>query len=139
MSLSLLEPSWLDPWMRHPAFLYPIGFGLLMLLCIAFLQFRDLPSRRRARGKSTLDPGQLEELMLGTPPAILDLRSEEAYRGSTAISAMRSISPSPSSSSASMNSIPAIRAPSYWWTRMMCSPTRLFPWWRPGATPGFMC
>ncbi len=81
MSLSLLEPSWLDPWMRHPAFLYPIGFGLLMLLCIAFLQFRDLPSRRRARGKSTLDPGQLEELMLGTPPAILDLRSEEAYRG----------------------------------------------------------
>ena len=80
-SLPLLESPWFDPWMQHPAFLYSIGFGLLMLLCIAFLQFRDLPSRRRARGRSTLDPGQLEELMLGTTPAILDLRDEHEYRG----------------------------------------------------------
>ena len=79
--LPLLESPWFDPWMQHPAFLYSIGFGLFMLLAVAFLQSRDLPSRRRAKGRSTLDPGQLEELMLGTPPAILDLRDEEEYRG----------------------------------------------------------
>lgn len=86
--LALLEPapaapspSWLAPWLDRPEFLYPIGFGMLMLLGVLCLKAPDLLSRRRARGKSTLDPVQLEELMLGTPPSILDIRSEEEYHG----------------------------------------------------------
>jgi 3-mercaptopyruvate sulfurtransferase SseA len=88
VSLALLEPppagsqsSWLDPWINRPEFLLPIGFGVLMLLVVLCLKGRDLPSRWRARGKSTLAPDQLEELMLGTPPNILDIRSEPEYRG----------------------------------------------------------
>ncbi len=83
--LALLGPappsSWLEPWMSRPEFLYPIAFGILMLLVVAGLKVRDLPSRWRARGRNTLDPGQVEELMLGTPPNILDLRSEAEFRG----------------------------------------------------------
>jgi len=87
VSLALLEspsgagqPSWLSPWMQQPEFIYPIGFGVLMLLILAFIKLRDLPSRLRARGKSTLDPVQLEELMLGATPHILDIRSEQEFR-----------------------------------------------------------
>lgn len=75
------QSSWLEPWMNRPEFLYPIGFGLLLLLIVIILKARDLPSRLRARGKSTLDPVQLEELMGGTPPNILDIRAEPEFRG----------------------------------------------------------
>lgn len=75
------RPSWLDPWLDRPEVLYPIGFGLLMLLAVLAIKARDLPSRWRARGRNTLDPVQLEELLLGTPPHILDLREQQEYRG----------------------------------------------------------
>lgn len=85
---ALLEPppaappeSWADPWISRSEFLYPVGFGILMLLAVACVKARDLPSWWRARGRSTLDPGQLEELMHGTPPNILDVRSEGEFRG----------------------------------------------------------
>ncbi len=87
---ALLQPAssaegstWLPLWMSQPGFLYPVAFGLLMLLGVVLIKadLPGLPSRLRSRGKSTLDPGQLEELMLGTPPNILDLRGEPEFRG----------------------------------------------------------
>ncbi len=88
VTLALLKPSsmapqksWLAPWLDRPEFLYPIGFGFVMLLAVIVIKAREWPSRWRARGRSTLDPVQLEELMLGSPPHILDLRAQEEYRG----------------------------------------------------------
>ena len=52
-----------------------------MLLAVLILKARDWPSQWRARGRNTLDPGQLEELMLGATPTILDVRAEAAFRG----------------------------------------------------------
>jgi rhodanese-related sulfurtransferase len=57
------------------------GASLLLILIALYLKLRDLPSNLRARKKSTLDPTQLEELMIGTPPQIVDLRPKEAYLG----------------------------------------------------------
>jgi len=57
------------------------GVSLALLLAALYLKLRDLPSNLRARRKSTLDPTQLEELMLGTPPQIVDLRPKDAYLG----------------------------------------------------------
>jgi rhodanese-related sulfurtransferase len=85
--LALSEPAaggpqsyWLDPWLKRPEFLYPIGFGVIMLLVVLGLKAREWPSQWRARGRKTLDPQQLEELMLGTTPNILDIRSEQEFR-----------------------------------------------------------
>jgi 3-mercaptopyruvate sulfurtransferase SseA len=64
-----------------PSWAIPAGVSLLLLLIVFILRLRSLPSDLRARHKSTLDPTQLEELMIGTPPQIVDLRSEEAYLG----------------------------------------------------------
>lgn len=57
-----------------------IGFSAIFLVLFA-IRLRSLPSHFRAKDKSTLDPTQLEELMIGTPPQIVDLRSKEDYEG----------------------------------------------------------
>ncbi len=57
-----------------------IGFSLVFLVLLA-IRLRELPSYFRAKDKSTLDPTQLEELMIGTPPQIVDLRAKEEYEG----------------------------------------------------------
>jgi 3-mercaptopyruvate sulfurtransferase SseA len=64
-----------------PPWAIPAGVSCLLLLVVFILRLRSLPSDLRARHKSTLDPTQLEELMIGTPPQIVDLRPEEAYLG----------------------------------------------------------
>jgi len=64
-----------------PSWALPAGISLLLLLAAMGLKLRTLPSRLRARHKSTLDPTQLEELMIGTPPQVVDLRPREAYMG----------------------------------------------------------
>lgn len=86
--LALLEPlpkatskSWVDPWKDQPLFLGILVIGVLLLLVVLGLKCQELPSRWRARGKTTLDPLQLEELMLGDPPQIIDLRTEQDFMG----------------------------------------------------------
>ena len=75
------DGSWLAPWLDRPEFLYPIAFGLLMLLIVVGIKAREWPSRWRARGRATLDPLQVEELLLGAPPHILDIRDQQTYQG----------------------------------------------------------
>lgn len=71
-------PSWLPP--PTPGNLV-IWACVLVLLALVFLKLRGLPSHLRARDKSTLDPVQMEALMIGTPPQIVDLRPREEYMG----------------------------------------------------------
>jgi rhodanese-related sulfurtransferase len=64
-----------------PPWTIPAGLSLLLLLVVLILKLRNLPSRLRAKNKSTLDPTQLEDLMIGTPPQIVDLRPRAEYEG----------------------------------------------------------
>lgn len=69
-------------WKQHPEGLVALGFGLFLLLVIFGLRFRGFAARHRAKKfGGTLDVTQLEELMLGSPPEIVDLRPAEAYHG----------------------------------------------------------
>lgn len=68
-------------WARHPEAFTALGVSAFFLLLALVLLLRRLPSHLRARKRPTLDPEQLEEMMLGSPPRILDLRPAEAYRG----------------------------------------------------------
>lgn len=72
--------GWFGEWVRSP-WVYPAGIGLVLLCIVFYKKLRDLPANLRAREKSTLDPTQLEELMIGTPPQIVDLRPKEEYEG----------------------------------------------------------
>lgn len=65
-----------DPFMWGP-----IAFAVVMLLILAGLKLRDLPSDRRARKAPTMTVQQLEALMVGNPPRIVDLRPREDFVG----------------------------------------------------------
>lgn len=75
------QPWWVESGLNHPAVLIPVGFALLMILVILFLKIRELPSDLRARKAPTLTPLQVEALMLGTPPRIVDIRPREIFEG----------------------------------------------------------
>ena len=74
-----LWQGWLPSGTSMPPWAIPAGVSLLLLLLVLILKLRNLPSNLRARHKNTLDPTQLEELMIGTPPLIVDLRPKAAY------------------------------------------------------------
>jgi len=86
--LAWLEPPaagasgpWIDPKYLQPEVLVPFGVGMLLLLVAIVLKAPDIASWHRAKGKRTLDPGQLEELMIGSPPQIVDLRPRQEFVG----------------------------------------------------------
>jgi len=82
----LTDPPVAEPWYeacrQNPAFVFPIAFGVLMLLLVLGIEaFRVF---RHARFKSipVLDPLQLEQLMHGRAPLLVDLRPDAEFRGS---------------------------------------------------------
>jgi 3-mercaptopyruvate sulfurtransferase SseA len=75
------SPGWLSSLESLPPWGIPVGVSALLLLIALILKLRYLPSSLRGRHRNTLDPTQLEELMIGTPPQIVDLRPEDAYLG----------------------------------------------------------
>jgi len=86
--LALLEPPasravgpWLNPKYLAPEYTIPLGAATLIFLIILVLKAPDIASWHRARGKQTLDPIQAEELMLGTPPQVVDLRTRQEFIG----------------------------------------------------------
>ena len=81
MVIGLVLLALSNPIYLRPEFLIPIGFGVFMLLVALIMKARDIASWYRARGKRTLDPIQLEELLVGAPPQIVDLRPREDYIG----------------------------------------------------------
>jgi 3-mercaptopyruvate sulfurtransferase SseA len=65
----------LTPWE------YILGASGLLILAVLFMKIQQIPSHFRAKGKSTLDPEQLEGLMTNSPPQIVDLRPREQFEG----------------------------------------------------------
>jgi len=68
-------------WLQKPEVLYPLAFSFLLLLIIAIVRLPDFLSWRRARHKEVLSPMALEQIMLGTPPVIVDLRPPAEFNG----------------------------------------------------------
>jgi len=84
LSISMAAHGWtwhLEPGPYLLGFVIPFGFSLCMLLIVAILKLRDLPSNLRARRRPTMTPQQLEGLLQGTPPRIVDLRPREIFEG----------------------------------------------------------
>ncbi len=51
------------------------------ILVYVVAKLRELPHNQRAKLNPTMEPMQVEELMQGTPPIIVDLRTAEEFRG----------------------------------------------------------
>nr|WP_320132430.1 rhodanese-like domain-containing protein [uncultured Holophaga sp.] len=77
-----LVPFWQTPsGTLNPAFGIPVAFACLVILVVIILKLRELPSSRRAKRAPTMTPHQVEALMIGTPPRIIDLRPLEEFNG----------------------------------------------------------
>lgn len=55
--------------------------ALLVLVIYIIAKLRALPHETRAKLNPTMDPMQVEELMHGNPPIVVDLRSPEEFAG----------------------------------------------------------
>ena len=62
-----------------------VGTGVVLIDVLVFLvmKLREMPHESRAKLHPTMDPGQVVELMHGTPPLIVDLRTVEEFRDRT--------------------------------------------------------
>jgi rhodanese-related sulfurtransferase len=78
----LAAPSLPKAWYKQPYAYIPLSIGAFFLLLALFMKLRLLPSWIRARKlhHPVLDPSQLEEILLGDPPRIVDLRPLKDYR-----------------------------------------------------------
>lgn len=75
----LFTPTPGVPWYRAPDLAIPLAVAALAILGLLAVILSRLPSNLRARKTPTLDPVQLEDLMLGDPPQIVDLRSPQEF------------------------------------------------------------
>lgn len=57
----------------------PLAIAALAVLAMLILRLTRLPSDLRARKHPTLDPTQVDGLMMGDPPQVIDLRPREAF------------------------------------------------------------
>lgn len=57
----------------------PLAIAALAVLAMLILRLTRLPSDLRARKQPTLDPDQVDGLMMGDPPQVIDLRAREAF------------------------------------------------------------
>lgn len=76
-AVQALDASVIQFFKGLPAWSYPVAIAAVLVLVALIMKLRALPSHLRGRHKSTLDPIQLEELMAGAPPQIVDLRPRE--------------------------------------------------------------
>lgn len=68
-------------WEKDPYFWYPIAAGAgFLLLAILVALIRRL-RRRKVADIPKLDPDQLEQLMQGRPPILVDLRLPHEFKG----------------------------------------------------------
>lgn len=58
-----------------------LAAALAAILIYLGIQLRELPHNRRAKLNPTMEPMQVEELMQGAPPIIVDLRTPEEFKG----------------------------------------------------------
>jgi rhodanese-related sulfurtransferase len=69
------------PWLDKPEILIPGSIAALAILVLICIWISKLPSAFRARKGGVLDPIQLEELMPGVQPVIVDLRPRNEFLG----------------------------------------------------------
>lgn len=77
----LMKPLAETPWLERPEIMIPgvlTALAITVLLCLWAIK---LPSAFRARKGGVLDPIQLEILMPGVHPVIVDLRPREDFLG----------------------------------------------------------
>jgi len=86
--LAVLPPACLSSreemlvWAKtSPGVALSLGVTALALLLLALIRLRRLPADFGARKSPTLDPTQLEDLMLGNPPQIIDLLDLGDFKG----------------------------------------------------------
>jgi len=80
---AFLDPAPLSPggWFDRPEIAYPLGLCLLALAAMLVIRMPELLSWNRARQGGTLTPIDLQQLMHGVPPVIIDLRRPVDYHG----------------------------------------------------------
>lgn len=83
MPALLMDPTpvTIKDWTDRPEFLAPLAFGVLLLLVLIVLKLPDFASWWRARHKEVLGPVQLDQILVGTPMTIIDLRPPEEFQG----------------------------------------------------------
>lgn len=82
MFLALLSATPAQAWWEKPEMAWPIAIAGISLLAILFLVMPKVAASFRARGKQgVLDPIQVEELLLGSSPLIVDIRDAADFKG----------------------------------------------------------
>ncbi len=80
--LALLNrPAAETPWLDRPEALIPAAIAILAVVVLVSMWLSKWPSALRARKGGVLDPMQLEVLMPGVHPVIVDLRPREEFLG----------------------------------------------------------
>lgn len=77
----LMKPVTEVPLLDRPEFLIPGSIAVLAIVVLFCTWIFKLPSALRARKGGVLDPMQLEVLMPGVRPVIVDLRPREEFLG----------------------------------------------------------
>ncbi len=77
----LMNPPAEIPWLDRPEIMIPGSIATLAILVLLCLWIIKLPSLIRSRKGGMLDPMQLEVLMPGVRPVIIDLRPREEFLG----------------------------------------------------------
>jgi rhodanese-related sulfurtransferase len=75
----LPQSAW--DWLQRPECYGPLAFGGALLAGLLFFRLPDILSWWRARKQPTLRPVDVEPLLAGNPPTIIDLRPPEAFGG----------------------------------------------------------
>ncbi len=77
----LMKPVSQVPLLDRPEALIPGAIAILAIVVLISMWMIKLPSALRARKGGVLDPMQLEVLMPGVRPVIIDLRPREEFLG----------------------------------------------------------
>ena len=77
----LIMPDTDKVWLDQPAIMIPGSIAALAILVLLCMWIIKLPSAIRSRKGGVLDPMQLEVLMPGVQPVIIDLRPREEFLG----------------------------------------------------------
>lgn len=80
-TVALLLPPGEIPWLERPEIIIPGAIATLAIMVVLCMWIIRLPSVFRSRKGGVLDPMQLEMLMPGVKPTIVDLRPRDEFLG----------------------------------------------------------
>ncbi|WP_306599510.1 rhodanese-like domain-containing protein [Geothrix sp. 21YS21S-2] len=77
----LAGPGAAGDWLSRPEAIYPLAGAFLALLVVVVLKWSDFTSWKRARHKEVFRPIDLEQVLHGQPPVVVDLRRPDDFNG----------------------------------------------------------